>query len=223
MLFATLALSALASAHTALTADDSIITAKKPTAEVEVYIPQEIINPGDAVYDGDELLLSSGDTGKLIWVDLEPGASFPHKSYYIFVWPEGGLDVYNGHDIPYVTGKFGSWKVWGGSWTNKMPNELPGAVGVSPTNIYGADKVLPAGTVLTDGSTGSLMLVEDNAYYIWVDTDTKAKFTHPTWHIFIEADGDIQTIKGQWFPELDGDIYLYGENYMVEYPVIVGQ
>jgi hypothetical protein len=66
--------------------------------------------------------------------------------------------------------------------------------------------------LLADGplGRGELVKIEDNCLLIWVDLLPGAFFAHPTAYIMILRE-NIRAENGNWWPELNGKIILYGQ------------
>jgi hypothetical protein len=87
--------------------------------------------------------------------------------------------------------------------------------------VYTYDKLLPPGAPLMDGDVKKFK-IDEYTWFTWVDLMPEAKFAHDTVYIFVSADGKVSAVPGQWWPELDGKIILYGwKPWELKFPVDV--
>lgn len=87
--------------------------------------------------------------------------------------------------------------------------------------VYTYEKLLPPGAPLMDGDVKKFK-IDEYTWFTWVDLMPEAKFAHDTVYIFVTADGKVYTEPGQWWPELAGEIILYGwKPWELRFPEIV--
>jgi hypothetical protein len=169
--------------------------------------PQDILRDGP---DGKKFYIQ--EETFLIWVDLYPGLFFVHDTAYIFItkdnvriergsmWPELNrkMILHNEHgkyalispfELPYYPSE--------GYINNKI------AIHVYPHALTPRDK-------LTDGPHGESFKIHNNCQLIWIDFLPGAFFAHPTAYILISKE-DIRVEEGNWWPELNGRMILYGQ------------
>lgn len=87
---------------------------------------------------------------------------------------------------------------------------------------YTFEKLLEPGSVVQDGPKGKKWEIKEYTWFTWVDLFPGAKFEHDTIYIFVNAEGKISVEEGKWWPELDGEIILYGwKPWKAKFPVDV--
>lgn len=84
--------------------------------------------------------------------------------------------------------------------------------------VFVSDQLLCTSDKLSDGGYTKLAIPE-TLLYTWVDLEPGAKFTHDTWYVFAGESGKAWDASGGWWPELNGSVHLYGDEYKVEFPV----
>jgi hypothetical protein len=85
-------------------------------------------------------------------------------------------------------------------------------------DIYIYPQALTPEDTLTDGNHGKKLDITENTLLIWVDFAPPADFAHPTAYVLISATG-IRIEEGEWWPVLNGEPILYGEQDMVMSPL----
>jgi hypothetical protein len=64
---------------------------------------------------------------------------------------------------------------------------------------------------LQDGPFGKYLDIHEDTFLVWVDLFPGMFFTHETAYIFISK-GDIQIVRGDWWPVLNGKSILHNEH-----------
>lgn len=85
-------------------------------------------------------------------------------------------------------------------------------------DVYIYPNPLTPGDILTDGDDGTAFEIFENTLLIWMDLDPQSHFTHPTAYLFITPT-DTRVEEGGWWPVLNGERILYGEQSMVMSPL----
>ncbi len=148
----------------------------------------------------------------LIWVDLYPELFFVHDTAYIFITKDN-VQVESGSLWPDLNRKMVLHNEHG-KYAVISPFELPSnssggyindkiAIHVYPHELTSRDK-------LTDGPEGESFKIYNNTQLIWIDFLPGAFFAHPTAYILISKE-DIRVLDGNWWPELNGRVILYGQ------------
>ena len=73
---------------------------------------------------------------------------------------------------------------------------------------------------LADGSGGMEIPLRSKSFLAWIDMKPAMFFTHATLYLLIGADKTIRVVNGNWWPELNGRVILYGttDKYGVSSP-----
>jgi hypothetical protein len=177
---------------------------------INIHFYPHIITPQDTLQIGpDGKKINISEDTLLVWVDLFPGLFFAHKTAYILI-SKKRVRIKRGNWWPELNGKM------------ILHNELSKYALVSPFEIPRNESVgeriavyvypheLDSQDQLTDGPTEKLFKLYDNCLLIWVDLLPDAFFAHPTAYILISKD-NTRVEDGQWWPELNGNIILYGQ------------
>lgn len=85
-------------------------------------------------------------------------------------------------------------------------------------NIYIYPYPLTPGDILTDGDDGPAFEIMENTLLIWLDLEVESHFAHPTAYVFITPT-ETRAEEGEWWPVLNGERILYGEQSMVMSPL----
>ena len=178
------------------------------------FYPHSLL-PQDSLRDGPhgKKLDISEDTF-LVWVDLFPGMFFAHDTVYILItwenvrvergnwWPvlNGKMILHNEHDRYALISPFELPLISADGYIDEKI-----AIHVYPHELTSQD-------LLADGPLwrGKLFKIENNCLLIWVDLLPGAFFAHPTAYIMISRE-NIRAENGNWWPELNGKIILYGQ------------
>ena len=87
-------------------------------------------------------------------------------------------------------------------------------------DVYTYPNLLKPGDILTDGDGGTAFEIFENTLLIWVDLyPPPADFAHPTIYVLISSTGEVRIEEGEWWPVLNGERILYGEQSMVMSPL----
>jgi hypothetical protein len=91
------------------------------------------------------------------------------------------------------------------------------SISVQPGDMYGDycqvyfyPHVLNQKDQLQDGPNKRLIPIEGNTLLVWVNLEPEMDFLHPTLYILISKQ-EIRTLKGEWWPVVNGKQVLYGE------------
>lgn len=175
-----------------------------------VYTSPTVLPANTVLSDGGYMNFPAfTDDTLVIWVDPHPGMKFTHETYYIFISADGTISIEEGGWWPEL---MGSVYMYGQDpWMTKFPVYLFN----SNSNTYPAVKIYanpflicPADVISDGGSDGS---IDDYALLYWIDLNPLAKFAHQTAYLIIPAEGKPFIKEGQWWPELNDDMILYGQ------------
>ena len=178
-----------------------------------IYFYPHEVNPGDTLMDGPygtEIRIV--DQSLLLWVDLEPGYRFAHKTAYVLISPHG-VRVIDGKWWPVLNGKtilYGEAK----KYAILSPYEVHSTISTSIRDKYIRIHIYPHELTradrLVDGPVGRPILIYSPSLLIWVDMLPQALFAHPTAYILISKPKS-RVEKGEWWPILNRKRILFGE------------
>jgi hypothetical protein len=183
-----------------------------PDPELMVYTYAKLLPKNAKLTDGDETKFEFTDTTWFTWVDLMPAAKFTHPTVYIFVSADKKIRVEDGGWWPELDGKI---ILYGEDpYEIKFPVDIYSETGISQdpeVKVYAYPKLITPQDKLTDGGETPIK-IEKNTLLYWVDLKPGYRFAHPTAYILISADDKVKVVKGSWWPELNGNQILYGQD-----------
>mgnify|MGYP000905681768 CR=1 FL=1 len=77
-------------------------------------------------------------------------------------------------------------------------------------HVYAYPVPLKAADRLCDGPVGKPLPFKEGTTFVWIDLMPEAKFAHPTLYVLL-IDREAKVVKGQWWPELNGERVLSGK------------
>jgi hypothetical protein len=175
--------------------------------EVAVYLFPHQLNSDDRLADGESgRSFRLGDKTFLIWIDLEPGARFTHPTAYVLISVEG-TQVEEGVWWPVLNGR----KILHGNQNTVAVNSPFQFKSLDrPIDVYFYSEGILPGDSLCDGPDDREIPVLSKSFLAWVDMHPGLFFAHPTQYLLIGADKTIRVVDGNWWPELNGKVMLYG-------------
>lgn len=174
---------------------------------VIVYVFPHELSSRDRLQDGQSgRSLALHDNTLLLWVDMFPAARFSHRTAYVLISPEG-TQIEEGAWWPVLNGR---------GILHSKPNFVSV---ISPFQVKSTDsrievhfhsEELSADDKLADGSGDTEIPLWSKSFLVWIDMKPGLFFKHPTLYLLIGADKTIRVLNGNWWPELNGRMILYG-------------